>query len=439
MIEASSRRRNDPKRDAFELHTRLAGGESRHRRLTVGSVGAVAASLVAWLSGVPLAWHAGLLVAAFAVGMAWPVRRAREHALEWIAASSGLAYETALNHPEGDDWGFADALAERARAAALRIRAPKRRPWWIPAMAVALGLMLLPAAAQIGSTAGSDGVVGGPEAPAPLSPEPLSEDPLAPPEDVENDVDRAAEPEDTGGADGDAAAEDAAPGPGGEQEALSRLLDNLRERDPFRSVDAPEETADAAPRAQPSEEQPGDPSPGSGRERTQQVGEPDPDAEPGEPAPGQGEGSEGEQSGDQGEPGEGAGEGEEEGAPAPAAGEEQGEQAEGDTPAGGAEPSEGDGDGDLEPDASSGMGDAPSTPRPSEGMEQGPEQEPEFLPGQLDQGPETSGGSVLLPGEDEIDVPAELRSDTYRRAVEEAVTDGQVPLEYQEIIRNYFR
>jgi hypothetical protein len=32
-----------------------------------------------------------------------------------------------------------------------------------------------------------------------------------------------------------------------------------------------------------------------------------------------------------------------------------------------------------------------------------------------------------------------MRRGEYRRAVEEAVTDGQVPLEYQEIIRNYFR
>ena len=440
MIEGSRRRRGDARVEPLTLHQRLAWGEAWNRRLTVGSVAALAASVVAWLLGAPLPWHAGAVLAGFVSGTAWPVPDPTERALGWIAERSGLAYETALQPRDDDGWGFRQAVDEQAKAVAARLPAPSRQRWWIAVVAVAVGLLLLPAAQLVrpGGVPATD-VPPGEAAEAP-APEPMPEDPLVPPEEPD-ELDRVTEPE---GRDG-AAASDRSPGAGAgapsEEETLSRLMDNLRERDPFRPVNEPPEEPGAPPESQQSQEQPGERAPGAQEADGRQRSEASEGQQAGDPGEGAGERSEGDDEGQQGAPEEGGDEGqqegEEEGQPGPTQGEEPGEPQPGETPAGGNEP--GQDEGQLQPNASPGVGDGPSAIQPTEGLEGEPQMEPEFLPGQLEAGPENPGGTVLLPGEDDIDVPMELRRDEYRRAVEEAVTDGRVPLEYQEIIRNYFR
>lgn len=446
MIEPSRRQREDARRGTFELHRQLAGAEAWHRRITVASLAALVGSAAAWLVGPPLGWHVTAVVVAFLAGLAWPVPDTTTRALGWIAGRAGLAYETALTvgsatgqTETGDPYGFRQALGDRARASTARVQPPRRQHWWIAVLAVALGLLLLPAAQLVGPAAGTNGVGGPPETTAPVSPEPEADEPLVDLEEPE-EFERGAEPRDNAGDSQSPADGDLAPGASGDQEPLSRVLDNLRERDnPFRSVEAPqEEGTPAAPVSQQREDEPPQDADGAQqRSRGQEPGEAEEGQEPGAAAEGTGEPGEGDEQSDEGRSEEGPDEGEGEGTPGPTAGDENAPEREGDTPAGGQEP--GDGEGELDPDASSGIGQGPSAPRPTDGLEEGPGQQPEFLPGQLERGPENPGGSVLLPGEGDIDVPDELRQREYRRAVEEAVTDGQVPLEYQEIIRNYFR
>jgi len=436
VIGSSKRQRDSEPAGLFDLHRRLAAADTWHRRLTVASAAALAASGVAWLVGMPLTWHVALIAVAFASGMAWPAPDATDRVLGWLADRTGLAYETALSLGEPDPWGFREAVVDRAHNSASRVRAPDRQHWWIPILAVALGLLLLPAAQLLGPGGGTNGAGAPPESTSTLPPEPEPEVPLVEPEEVD-DVERAAEPRDSDGDSAESAAEDPSPGASGDRETLSRFLDNLRERDPFQPVNPTEEETGAAPVSEQAEREPGDDRGGAGRENQPGPGELQEDQEPGESAEGAGESAEGEREGDQGRPEEGGEEGEDGGVPGPTAGDSEEAPPEGDTPAGGEEP--GDGEGELEPDASSGVGQGPSAPRPTEGAEGDSSQQPEFLPGELGQGPENPGGSVLLPGEDDIDVPRDMRRGEYRRAVEEAVTDGQVPLEYQEIIRNYFR
>lgn len=436
MIGSSKRQRESEPQEGFVLHRRLAAADAWHRRLTVASAAALAGSAAAWLAGMPLTWHTALIALGFVIGMAWPVPDPTDRVLGWLAERTGLAYETALSLQKNDPWGLREAVLDRAHASSVRVRSPDRQHWWIAILAVALGLLLLPAAQLLGPSGATNGGGAPPEATSPLFPEPEPEEPRVEPEDVD-DVERAADPRDSDGAPAETAAEDPAPGAAGDQETLSRFLDNLRERDPFQPVDPSGEETGAAPLSEQREEEAGENRGGAGRENESGPGEPQEDQQPGEAAEGSGESTEGEREGDQGRPEEGAEEGDEEGVPGPTAGESEDAPPEGETPAGGEEP--GNGDGELEPDASSGVGQGPSAPRPTEGAEGDPSREPEFLPGELGQGPENPGGSVLLPGEDEVEVPSELRRGEYRRAVEEAVTDGQVPLEYQEIIRNYFR
>lgn len=64
---------------------------------------------------------------------------------------------------------------------------------------------------------------------------------------------------------------------------------------------------------------------------------------------------------------------------------------------------------------------------------------PEFLEGVLRNGPDNPGGAIRLPGSGDVTLPAGSSVEGYRRAAEQAVTEGNVPLEYQEVIRRYFR
>jgi hypothetical protein len=65
--------------------------------------------------------------------------------------------------------------------------------------------------------------------------------------------------------------------------------------------------------------------------------------------------------------------------------------------------------------------------------------EAEFLEGQLSGAAANPAGSVRLPPFSDVELPQGSSTTEFTRAAERAVTEGQVPLEYQEIIRNYFR
>ena len=435
MIRPSRRRRHDARDRAMHLHDRLARSEAWHRKLSVAGIAALVASLAAWLLNAEIAWHAGAVVAGFAAGLVWPARDAEDRAFGWIAERVGLVYETALQRPDADPYGMHTAVEERARSAAARLRFPSRQRWWMASVALALGLLLLPAARSVAPT----GTAGGPEGPnvaAPAAPEPEEagteiEEPEQPEE-----LDRAADPDDRSGDEGGEGTADGGPSSASEEETLSRFLDNLRERDPFDPIESGASPGETAPPSEPGETPPGEPEAGEGRPEGSGDDEQGDGEQQGQNSEGEGASDEGDEQGDQGRPEEGSEEGESEGAPGPEQGEGEGnEQRE--VPSAGLEP--GDQEGEPQPDAAEGAGADPSSLSPSGEAEGDTQEDPEFLQGQLEEGPENPGGSVLLPGESDVDVPSALRSGDYRRAVEEAVTDGQVPLEYQEIIRNYFR
>ena len=86
-----------------------------------------------------------------------------------------------------------------------------------------------------------------------------------------------------------------------------------------------------------------------------------------------------------------------------------------------------------------GAGDLASEERPGEQGEGQAAGDPEFLEGLLGLGPETPAGTIRLPGATEVELPPGRSAGEYTRAVERAVTEGSIPVDYQEIIRNYFR
>src|SRR5690606_1479578 len=69
---------------------------------------------------------------------------------------------------------------------------------------------------------------------------------------------------------------------------------------------------------------------------------------------------------------------------------------------------------------------------------EGQSAQPELLPGVLQDGPENPAGTVRLPGDTAVFLPAGRAAADYQAAAEEALTEGDLPLSYHEVIRRYF-
>ncbi|HEX7004647.1 MAG TPA: hypothetical protein VF168_10730 [Trueperaceae bacterium] len=457
MISRSRRQReNVPASRDLDAHNRLARARDRHRHLFRGALLALAAAIVGWLLGFDLTVRAVSVAAAFALAWLVPLRGSTEWALRWISDRAGLAYQTALEIGDGEDpYGFAPAVAARADASLARVERPEHSAWWLPLLALALGVLLLPALPLSGEGGSLGGQLPpGATVPAPAAGEDSDEEAEEPvpnlPGEETTRLGRTPDgsPDEEQGEEAEAQGD----GQGGEREALERYLQGIRERPESlaEEQDAGDEQgagrtpAGAAPR--PGQERPG----GQGERRS------------GEGQPGEGEGDRpAEQGGNEGEePGESGGQGgrQEPRNPFAPAGsnenEDSGEQlpGEGEQPEGGGPGEERLEEGGDEPAA--GPGESPAGAE-QQGQGQGAGALPSAqqdagragqlggenlqLRGELREGPLSEGGTIQLPGGDEVQLPAGRAPGEYAREVESAVTEGRIPLEYQEIIRNYFR
>lgn len=468
MIAASQRRRRG-RADAFRLHQELASRAAWSVRLRRGAVCALIASVVGLLLRAGLVPHLLLCLAGFALGSIVPVRGAVAEAFASIRRRAGLSYETALDvlaTDGADEFGLRGAVVERARLAVRDVRPEPAPAWWLPALAVALGLTLFSLGGPLGgpgTTGGAGpGLTGGPtpgssETPAAAGAD-QPDDAVQPPEDAPG---RAVDEPTTPERDEDEAAE----GPGATPPAgegggapLSRFLDSLRER-PDSPADADEPGAPGSDGTQPPRaDRPTSPGGEGGdterveleRRQQGQQGEQGGEAQAEDPSQGEG-GEESEGSGDgdgQDQPGDG---GDEESGQDGSSGEDgAGTSPGGDgaLPSGDGQPSEGQGDAQssgLTPDdgGETGLDEALGAGAGGgQETEAGVAQssgEPELLPGELRDGPENPAGTVRLPGDTEITIPAGRSVSDYQAAAEEALTEGDLPLEYQEIIRQYFQ
>jgi hypothetical protein len=482
MIAASRRRRPGvgSQEEAFRLHLRLARHSGTGRRLVRGSLAALVCSVIALFVGLDLVMHGALVAAGFFVGFAVPVRGLRQQALAEIRAHAGMSYETALDllgdsttrrdtapqvtadQAAPDPYGFRSAVIDRARRAVADVRPTAAPAWWLPALAVALALVLV-GGLDLASPPGSTGANGLSSPPSGSSVVPLDErDDLAQDSEVlapqEQAPGRAEEPE----AGDEASAEDqqdegnaSEPAEGsGDGAPMSRFLDSLRERPP--EAGGGNQPQDQAGEGSPDSQPPGQGEPGAGRQ-----GEPDRVELPADPGSQAGEDGQASGAGD-----DGAGEGgddvlvasessEEGGAESP--GESQtgesngqapgeGQAAENQPAEGGGEGEQGleqggaaDGEGSDDPagEGFAGFGAGPESPA---GVADGQAERPEFLQGVLEAGPESPAGAVRLPGQTDVTLPLGVSSlADYAAAAEEALSEGDLPLSYQEIIRRYFR
>ncbi|HEX7022036.1 MAG TPA: hypothetical protein VF171_04195, partial [Trueperaceae bacterium] len=93
----------------------------------------------------------------------------------------------------------------------------------------------------------------------------------------------------------------------------------------------------------------------------------------------------------------------------------------------------------LQGGAGQGAGTKASTPLPGQtprGVAQG---QLESLQGRFRGGPSTIGGQVLIPGLADKPLPEGQAATGFRHALEKAVTEGRIPVEYQQILRDYYK
>lgn len=461
MITPSRRRATGlPQEGPLELHLRLARRASVDRRLLAGAAGALAASLIGLLFAPSVAVHALIAAAGFVIGAALPTPGSLARAFGTIREQAGLSYETSLElrakgADEPDPYDFKEQVATRARLSIRDVR-PKQPPaWWLPLVVVAFGLLLIPGFAPANGGADDQGFMSGQERPGGTSGSEQD------PSDTETDVDladpssdRSAEPDEAGSDDRDDTppADPTAPGDGDGAAPLSRFLDSLRERpadsggrsQQDQGEDEQDQSGsqgrdqDGNSEADSRRLQFGDGTGDETRELTTGSGDPDgQDMTDGEAGPDGPDGSDGEEQGEGPDPSRGPRNPfEQAGGPS----EEQGQEPVGDPQAGegedGLSPSS-DSGGDDGGDGMAGEGSAGESPagNPSSGSDT----EPDVLRGVLTEGPESLLGTVLLPGRDEVELPEGVSFAQYAAAAEDALTEGDIPLEYQEILRRYFR
>lgn len=449
-----------------DLHLRLARRAALHTRVTRAASLAAGATALGWLLGLTPAVHAAVLVTSAALGALLPVRTPTLAAWRSIADQAGLAYQTHVEHADRDDpYGLLAATSVQAQLSVRGVVPPRQGAWWLPLAALALTIWLLgvvlgpPTLWRGADTSATPATSASPPTPpaAPgvdestsddgeLTDEPPDTAPSAPSQP------RSSRPTDSAGAD---AASDGAPGTL-ERDELDRFLDALRERPVSPEADGATrdiersdlrdggdadlesaelrddpgaEDADAA--LAPSDARDADGSPEQRVELPGAGGEGDSEQVDGEAPEDGSDGAASEPSPDGEDAGPGAaadGDESDQGAPQADAGEEGSQEA----ALGGDQPGFDEGTGD---DAGAGIG-------PPQGAQDGvpePGGELEALPGLLRSGPESPAGRVRLPGRDSELAPQGPAATSFERAVEQAVTDGSVPVTYQEIIRNYFR
>lgn len=476
MIGAS-RRRSAMGRGAagstFELHLREARVATVHRRLLHAALLALAAAVVALFLPLSLPWRAGLVLAAGATGAAWPLRRGVDAALKSIRSQTGLSYETALGllerpaegapghrqvTPEdstadpADPYGFEGAVMEQARLSIRGFESDPRPAWWLPALVVTVALVVLPEfistpassftqASPTAPSAGSEGAAEAEKLPEPTAPEPPAPGRAEPP-GVAPDRDEE---------EGESPVTDLPEGDVEGQAPLSRYLQSLRER-PAATGAPTDGSADPDEGAEADREAAESPRDGteSGQSGPSQPSDADPtDASDDQvSSPGNTEGTEDQseqavqEDGTEGEFAAGADEQEGEQGLQPGADQlDQGQTGPGGDDSG-ADPmdvSRGDGEAgsDAEGADSAGVGGSVDEqdlldPQGAGGLQ-------EQLPGVLRDGPESVAGSVRLPGSTEVELPPGTSYAPYQNAAEEALTEGDLPLDYQEIIRRYFQ
>ncbi len=428
----------------LEVHKGMASKRYWANRLIVCSLGALLASVLGWIFSLELPLHWLILGLGFLAGFAFPLQSTQAWALAWIRDQVGLSYEAALES-QPDNYGFYEQLQARAKQQLRQLERPKSQPWWLPIMIVAASITLLPLIPKAFSSFTPPS-----SNPSSSIPPIEKQPPNATPQDTPSASQASSPPtpneeasspqntNDTQELNGELAqGSDKANRDNqvADEEALSRFLDELQEQKERGEVD----TNNVSPELQPGQSSNGEDEASHPREQQSNPFEKitDPKQSNSESEVGQTQ-SENQQN----QPGQEENESTqltESQSPNQETSEPQAQE----NNTGGSstqgqegqealrDEGEGEGAGVLGSEGSEGQ---------TQGLEGESQQTPELLAGQITQGPQNVAGTVRLPNtQDDVAPISNTISPSFRPSDEEALTEGKIPLEYQNIIRNYFR
>jgi hypothetical protein len=444
MIRAS-KRNYKRKPITLEVHKSLSSQRYWNHRLMMCSIGALLGSLIGWMFSLSLAMHWVLMLIGFLMGFFIPVASTLPWAMAWIRERVGLSYEAALES-QPDPYGFHQKLQERAKTQLRQLELPTLQAWWLPIMIAAISLTLFPLIPKVITTfsAGRDtnpstsDTPGPNEAITPQSPPESGQSSTATPPEEANTPQTTSEAQDleaelsqssnTANRDNQVA----------DEEALSRFLEELQQKG------KQSETNNISPQLQPGQStnsEDGDNASSIEDEQTnpfENITEPREGEASNEPGQTQSEQQQNQPSQQENQTEstdleQSQGSSQENSEPQSQENNASGSKTQGQEKGDQALRDEGEGEG------AGVLGSEPGE-TPGSGLEGESQQAPELLEGQILPGPQNVAGTVRLPNSpDEVAPPSNTIAPSFRPSDEEALTEGKIPLEYQNIIRNYFR
>ncbi len=456
MIRASKRQSNQPQNNNsmphLTAHRQFARQKSLNYKLTAASILTTVVSLILWLSGISLFAHIIGILISFVVGLFYPVRSTLTWAQKHIARSIGQSYQTSLEYGGQLPQELDKALFDYTQRALQKLEPPSFKRWWLPLMVIALGLTLLPYTPfrSLPRAVGIPGLEGTPFSSNPAQQQTMPEAQPDSPQANQPQQPNQLESKETG----TPQTLDDAPGSNGQslndlaenvadKDALSRFLDNMREKEvanqPQKQDQPPPPNTPQPNSSQGNPNKQGDTEGSQNSQNSQQQSQ-----EQGQPEEGTGDQSQTGQDANNGETVEGQNpEGSDSSSqandPTEAQSQDQGAASSGEQPDSQG-PSQ-NSPNEASDEGANGSGINSSASRETLGLNsEAPKAEPEFLQGQLSQGESNLAGTVRLPGSTAQN-PGSFgpTAEGFQRAEEQAVTEGRIPIEYQEIIKNYFR
>ena len=449
MIKPSQRQRNIKKPVvSLELHKRIARQRYWATRLLICSCVALGVSVLCWLFAVRPTLHWILLALGFFAGLAIPIKPTRDWALAWIRHQIGLSYETALES-HSDSFGFHEDIQERAKEQVRYLEPPKTQAWWLPLLIVSVGFALLPLIPKnlpfsIVSPSTNPSLPNLPDPSVTTSPTVPQQDPSqasSSPSPNTEDTPQSGRSEtqelegELAQSSGDAQRDSQI----ADQEALSRFLEELEEQHQQQGTS---ESMNISPELQPPQTSADNAEEGSHPREEQtnpfeQITEPSEntsEAQNNQSKTGNEESEASEQQNQSDQPTENQSPNQESNNP----------QSQENSVGGNGSETRGENENQAlqengEAEGAGVLGGLPGEQQ-NQGLESESQQEPELLTGQMTQGPQNVAGTVNLPNTNNETAPiSNTVAPSFRPTDEEALTEGKIPLDYQNIVRNYFR
>ena len=117
-----------------------------HYRLIVCGSAALIFSLIAWLLEAESIWQLLSIAIGFLLGFLWPIYNSKSKSLSWLDKHMGLSYRTLLELPpkQKETLGFKKALQRRVEFLITKTKQPRILPWWLLLLGLAVGIAFLP-------------------------------------------------------------------------------------------------------------------------------------------------------------------------------------------------------------------------------------------------------------------------------------------------------